>query len=181
MNLKKISFFFRMSAICAALLFAGCGYTTRSMIANKYHTMYIPPFTSAIDITRETDVGNKYKIYRPGLETDITRSLTNKFIFDGNIKPGNMDTADLELRGQLVEFRRDPLRYKSNDDVDEYRLNLVVDISLWDKKDNKQLWEEKNFTGDTTYFPAQKSEDAAIIVALDDLSRRIVARVVEEW
>jgi hypothetical protein len=168
-------------AACGLLLSAGCGYTTRSMIASKYHTVYVPPFTSSIDITREVDVGNRYKIYRPGLETEITKSLTNKFLFDGNVKPGGMETSDLELKGELVEFRRDPLRYRANDDVDEYRLNLVVNISLWDKKENKLLWEEKNFTGDTTYFPAQKSEDAAIKDALSDLARRIVARVVEEW
>lgn len=167
-----------MAVLIAA---AGCGYTTRSMIASKYRTIYVPPFYSAIDITREVDVGNKYKIYRPGLETDITKTLTNKFLFDGNVRPADMDRADLELKGELVEFRRDPLRYGENDEVDEYRLNLVVNISLWDKKEDKMLWEEKSFTGDTTYFPAQKSEDAAIRVALDDLARRIVARVVEEW
>jgi hypothetical protein len=166
---------------CSSLLLSGCGYTTRSMIASKYHTVYVPPFTSSIDITREVDVGNRYRIYRPGLETEITKSLTNKFLFDGNVRPGGMETSDLELKGELVEFRRDPLRYRANDDVEEYRLNLVVNISLWDKKENKLLWEEKNFTGDTTYFPAQKSEDAAIKDALSDLARRIVARVVEEW
>jgi hypothetical protein len=173
----------RLVAVAALVVFVvtGCGYTTRSMFATKYSMIHVPPFTSLIDITRESDVGNKYKIYRPGLETDITKTLTNKFLFDGNLKPGSAEKSDLELRGQLVEFRRDPLRYRANDDVDEYRLNLVVDISLWDIKENKQLWEEKGFTGDTTYFPAQKSEETAVRDALSDLARRIVARVVEEW
>lgn len=166
---------------CAVLLVAGCGYTTRSMIASKYHTIYVQPFSSAIDITRESDVGNKYRIYRPGLETEITKTLTNKFLFDGNVRPSGKDASDLELKGELVEFRRDPLRYSASDDVEEYRINLVVNIGLWDKKESKLLWEEKNFTGDTTYFPATKSEDAAIKNAFDDLARRIVARVVEEW
>jgi hypothetical protein len=168
--------------IASVILFGvGCGYTTRSMLSSKYRTVYVPPFSSAIDITREADVGNKYRLYRPGLETDVTKTLMNKFLFDGNVRPTDMNRADLELKGELVEFRRDPLRYRDNDDVDEYRLNLVVNISLWDKKEDKMLWEEKGFTGDTTYFPAQKSEDAAIRVALEDLARRIVARVVEEW
>jgi len=166
---------------CVMFLLAGCGYTTHSSFANKYHTVHVLPFYSSIDITRESDVGNKYKLYRPGLETDITKTLTNKFLFDGNVRPADGNSSDLELKGELVEFRRDPLRYRTNDDVEEYRLNLVVNISLWDKKENKLLWEEKGFTGDTTYFPAQKSEDAAIKVALDDLASRIVARVVEEW
>jgi hypothetical protein len=166
---------------CVIFLISGCGYTTRSAIMDKYQTVHVAPFYSSVDITRETDVGNKYKIYRPGLETDITKILANKFLFDGSIRPGDIDTSDLELKGELVEFRRDPLRYKENDDVEEYRLNLVVNLSLWDKKEDKLLWEEKGFTGDTTYFPGQKSEDAAIKLALDDLARRIVARVVEEW
>jgi hypothetical protein len=173
----------KLTGLAAFSLFflAGCGYTTRSMLASRYSTVYVPPFISSIDITREMDVGNKYKLYRPGLETEITKALKNKFLFDGNVKPGGIETSDLELKGELVEFRRDPLRYNSSDDVEEYRLNLVVNISLWDKKENKLLWEEKNFTGDTTYFPAQKSEDAAINDAMSDLARRIVARVVEEW
>jgi hypothetical protein len=181
MNMKKGLRVLICLSSCAVLLSAGCGYTTRSTIASRYHTVYVPPFASAIDLTREADAGNKYKIYRPGLETEITKTLTNKFLFDGNVRPGDRDASDLELRGELVEFRRDPLRYSANDDVEEYRLNLVVNISLWDKKEDRMLWEEKNFTGDTTYFPAQKSEDAAIKNAFDDLARRIVARVVEEW
>jgi len=113
------------------------------MIRDKYRTIYIQPFSSTIDLTREIDVGNKYKIYRPGLETEITKTLTNKFLFDGNIRPADMDTADLELKGELVEFRRDPLRYSDNDEIDEYRLSLVVNLYLRDKKENKLLWEEK--------------------------------------
>jgi len=125
--------------LACIFILAGCGYTTHSMIRDKYRTIYIQPFSSTIDLTREIDVGNKYKIYRPGLETEITKTLTNKFLFDGNIRPADMDTADLELKGELVEFRRDPLRYSDNDEIDEYRLSLVVNLYLRDKKENKLL------------------------------------------
>jgi hypothetical protein len=172
--------------LCAALLLvvAGCGYTTRSLIASKYQTVYVTPFVSKIDLTNERNTGSKYKVYRPGLETDISRSLTNKFLFDGNLKPVSMGTADVVLKGELVEFRRDPLRYTAGDEVEEYRLNLVGNISLWNRQDDTLIWEEKNFVGDTTYFTqgAQaKSETTAIQDAIADLSSRIVARVVEEW
>ena len=83
-----------------------------------------------------------------------------------------------------MEFRQDPLRYTDNDEVEEYRINLVVNISLWDKKENKLIWGENNFTGDTTYFTRgslAKSEDTAINDAIKDLSRRIVERTVEQW
>jgi len=162
----------------------GCGYTTRSMISNKYRTIYVTPFVNKVDITNEAYTANKYRIYRPTLETDITKTVTNKFLFDGNLKPMREETADLVLKGELIEFRKDPLTYDDNDNVTEYRINLVVNISLWDKKENKLAWEENGFTGNTSYFTTGtqiKSEDVAINDAVTDLARRIVERTVEQW
>lgn len=172
--------------ICYLLIavLSGCGYTTRSMISNKFHTIYVTPFVNKVDITTEADAGSKYKLYRPMIETDITRFVNNRYLFDGNLRPAKEELADLVLKGDVVEFRKDPLRYLDNEAVSEYRINLVVNISLWDKKDNTLLWQENNFTGDTTYFTqgAQaKSEDTAVNNALNDLARRIVERTVEEW
>lgn len=182
--MKKQAFVFLL-AICP-LLFAipGCGYTTRSMVGSKYRTIYITPFVNMVNITSEGNAANKYKLYRPTIETDITRYVNNKYLFDGNLKPIKEESADLILKGEVVEFRKDPLRYDNNDIVSEYRINLVVNISLWDRLENKQLWRENNFTGDTTYFTSgsqAKSEDVAVVDALNDLSRRIVERTVEQW
>ena len=166
------------------LNFFGCGYTTRSMISNKYKTIYISPFVNKIDITSESYVGSKYKVYRPLLETDITKAVNNKYLFDGNLKPVAKENADLVLKGDLIDFRRDPLRYTDADDVAEYRLNLVVNISLWDNKENKLVWEENGFTGIFSYFTTgqyAQSENMVINNAVDDLARRIVERTVEEW
>jgi len=168
---------------------SGCGYTTRSMVSSKFKTIYITPFANKIDITKETDTADKYKVYKPLLETDITRTVINRFLWDGNLKPVQKEVADLVLKGELIEFRRDPVRYtQDGNEVEEYRLNLVVNISLWNNKEEKLIWEQNGFTGDTTYFTtfspittSRKSEDVAIKDALDDLGRRIVERTVEEW
>ncbi len=171
-----------------AVILGGCGYTTRSMISTKYRTIYITPFVNKIDITRDTDVANRYKINRPMIETDITKSVVNKYLFDGNLKPVKQENADVTLKGEVVEFRKDPLRYTDNDDVEEYRLNLVVNIQLWDNKENKLIWEENGFTGDMTYYTSfhsvaseRKDESVAVNDAITDLSRRIVERSVEQW
>jgi outer membrane lipopolysaccharide assembly protein LptE/RlpB len=163
---------------------AGCGYTTRSMISDKYRTIYIAPFVNKIDIANEADVASKYVIYKPMIETDITRRVVEKYLADGNLKPVKQETADLVLRGEVVEFRRDPVRYTDNEDVEEYRLNLVVNLILFDRRENKPLWEEKNFTGYANYFltgPTAKPENTAISEALADLARRVVERTVEQW
>jgi hypothetical protein len=165
----------------AGFLISGCGYTTRSMLSNTYSTIYVAPFSSAISITNETDTANRYKLYRPGVETRITQSVISRFLLDGNLKPDNKESADLVLKGELSAFERQPLRYTENDEIEEYRINLVVNISLWNNKENILIWEEKGFTGDTTYFVDQKSEVTAINEALSDIARRIVERTVEEW
>jgi len=172
-----------------AFLAAGCGYTTRSMIANRYQTIYITPFVNKIDITSSIDAASKYKITKPMIESDVTRTLVNKFLFDGNLKPVREESADLILKGEVVEFRQDPLRYTENDDVEEYRLNVIVNISMWDTRENKLLWEERNFTGYYDYFTTyavtsavtRKTVDEATPDAINELARRIVERTVEEW
>ena len=187
-NLRK-RIWLSVIGYCLLVTLGGCGYTTRSMISGKYRTIYIVPFLNKIDITRESDVGTKYKLYRPMLETDITKAVVNKYLFDGNLRPTNSNSADLILKGELMEFRKDPLRYSSNNDVDEYRVNILVNLALWDNKENKLVWEEKNFTGDFTYFPTsstlqnvvKKTDDQAITEAISDLARRIVERTVEQW
>ena len=183
--ISRISLFSVLCSLFSAI--AGCGYTTRSHVGRKYRTIYITPFVNKIDITTATNAANKYKLYRPMIETDITRSVNNRYLFDGNLRPLKQESADLILKGEVLDFRRDPLRYDSSDSVTEYRINLVVNISLWDRVENKLIWQENNFTGDTTYFttssgnPQKKEEDAAVTDALTDLSRRIVERTVEQW
>jgi hypothetical protein len=60
----------------------------------------------------------------------------------------------------------------------------MVDISLRDTKEDRIVWEEQSFTGDTTYFLSgtnAKSDATAITEATKDIARRIVARTVENW
>ncbi len=190
---KRINPFLLLAAICFLLTTAltGCGYSTRSMLSGKYRTIYITPFLNKVDITQEAYSANKYRIYRPMLETDITKKVINRYLFDGNLKPVKEDQADLVLKGELIEYRKDPLSYTSgSDEITEYRINIYVNLSLWDQKENKLVWEEKNFNGNYSFFtsaaPANvskgnTSEDSAVINAVEDLARRIVERTVEQW
>ncbi|MFA5156642.1 MAG: LptE family protein [Candidatus Omnitrophota bacterium] len=163
---------------------SGCGYTTRSMISTKYRKIYVTPFVNKIDFTQENAVANRYKVYRPMLEREVTKAVVDKYIFDGNLRPVEEEAADLVLEGELIDFRRDPVRYTEDDDIEEYRLNIIVNIKLIDRKTEELVWQENGFIGETTYFTmgAQiKSEDVAVNDAIKDLARRIVERTVEQW
>ena len=91
-----------------------------------------------------------------------------------------------------MEYRRDPLRYTDGDEVAEYRMNLIVNISLWDNREDKLLWEEKGFTGYFQYFTdrypltneprfSDSDDQTPLSKALEDLARRVVERTVNEW
>ncbi len=187
----KTGFFLSLATMFCLLatVLTGCGYTTRSMLSGKYKNIYITPFLNKVNVTQEAYSANKYRIYRPMLETDITKKVINRYLFDGNLKPIKEDRADLVLKGELIEYRKDPLTYNAdNNEVAEYRINVYVNLSLWDTKENKLLWEEKNFNGNYTYFTSfasgnvvRVSEDTAVTNAIDDLARRIVERTVEQW
>lgn len=189
---NKFSLFLFLISISCLLVtgLTGCGYTTRSMLYGNYNTIYVTPFLNKVNITQESFSENKYRIYRPMLETDITKKVSNWYLFDGNLKPVKEAVADLVLKGELIEYRKDPLSYTANtENVTEYRINIYVNLSLWDTKTNTMLWQENNFNGNYAYFTADDTNSANIKVseatavnnAIADLARRIVERTVEQW
>jgi hypothetical protein len=160
------------------------------MLYGTYRTIYVAPFLNKVDIAEESFSANKYRIYRPMLETDITKKVINRYLFDGNLKPAKETVADLVLKGELIEYRKDPLSYTANtENVTEYRINIYVNLSLWDTKENKLLWQENNFNGNYSYYTADNVNSASVKVpeatavnnAIEDLARRIVERTVEQW
>jgi ABC-type uncharacterized transport system auxiliary subunit len=167
-----------------AALMGGCGYSTHSVASTYFKKIYVEPFKNGIDFTSEFGEGTNIRTYFPLVETNLTTALVDRFLIDGNIKVVKKEDAEVILKGELVGYTRDVLRYDDNNNPLEYRVSLSVNMSLWDVKDNKKVWEESNFTGDASYFisgPSSKSEAAAVNDAVNDLARRIVDRTVEQW
>ena len=176
-----------LTSVCCVLI-AGCGYTTRPGLPPHLRTVYIKPFVNKIDVTQISTSDGRFPVYRHRMEADLTNAVISRYQFTGLLRPAPMDKANCRLEGELVEFRRDPLRYDSSQQVEEWRLNLVVNLRFYDQtaQDPTQalLWAEERFTGDTTYFALgsnAESVPAALDRAVTDLARRIVERTVETW
>lgn len=189
-NLKKI--YERKSGVKKNLFFIllvfvilwGCGYTTHSVLPSGQSSIHIDNFTNEIDTTTEVSEKRVYYAYKPGMETDITQEIIDKFVLDGTFEVRSSKEANLLLKGRLVDFRREPLRYDANDNVVEYRISIVVDMELVNLKEEKIVWGEKSFAGESTYRTTgqfSKSESVAIQEAINDLARRVVERTVENW
>ena len=173
----------RALAVLAVLQLSGCGYTTKSLLPENIRRVHVAPVKNGIDLSAEVSDKTPFRVYRPGLEVELTNAIINRYIFDGQLKVSAEDKADAELVATLVDYRRDALRYSESDDVQEYRLSITVEASFTQKSDGKVLWHER-LTGDTTFFLSglrSVSEDEASNKAVEDLARRVVEKTVEYW
>ena len=167
------------------LTVSGCGYTAKSLLPSHVKTVYVDNFRNKIDITEETEYEGQYRIYRPGLEREVTKTVKERFIFDGNLKVVNTSgEADSLLSCEIIDFRKEPLQYTDNKTVGEYRLKIIINMEFTDLRKNIILLDEKGFAGETTYTLSgafSKTEASAQTAATGDLARRIVEAVVEGW
>jgi outer membrane lipopolysaccharide assembly protein LptE/RlpB len=170
----------RIALLFMTLLIAGCGYTTKSLLPDNYRTIFVQPFENKIDFVNADD----RKLYVAGLESRAREAIVDRYLFDGNLRVAEQETADLVLKGKLIKFEREELRLQDNTTVKEYRIRVTVDLTLLDLTENVAVWEEPAFAGEATYYTTgalAKSESQAIEDALKDLATRAVARTVENW
>ncbi len=170
----------RLLSLLLVLSIAGCGYTTGSLLPPKYKKIAVQPFQNKVSFTDENIQG----VYVPVLETNVRSAIIDRFLFDGNLHIADPDKADLILNGNLLAIAQDDLRQDVNQNVQEYRIRIIVSLSLTDTATGKVLWTEPSFTGETTYFltgSQAESQSAAIDAALTDLATRVVERTVENW
>ncbi|MCM8761371.1 MAG: LPS assembly lipoprotein LptE [Candidatus Omnitrophica bacterium] len=175
---------FVVLSLIAALSVGGCGYTTRSVLSPEYKSIEVENVKNSISVTAEQDNLRMYRGYRPGMEVELTKAIIDAYLFDGNLKVSQEGNADLILVSELVDFKREPLRYDANDNIEEYRIKLYVNMELQDANSGATLWKERGFSGEATYSTSgtyAKPESAAVTDAIKDLARRIVERTIEAW
>ncbi len=169
------------SALCAVFIFlSGCGYSATSMLPGNLKKVYVETFQNNINFAAE----NGRNLYFPLLEQKVRTAIVDRYQFDGNLKIGQPNSADLILKGKLNSYERSALRFTDNDDVQEYRVHVVVSLELYDTAKGEARWTESSFAGEATYYvtgATATTEESAIEKAVIDLARRIVERTIEDW
>ena len=165
--------------IIVLFLLSGCGYTLKNIKESPYKTVFISTFHNNISIQKDS---SEYTLYYRGLEIDLENILKERFRYDGNILPvSNVENADIIIKGTILDYNKDALRYASNEDIDEYRITVRSEVELLRK--GERIWKEQ-ISGESTYLTTganSKSETAAVRDALKDLSRNIIDRVLGDW
>lgn len=167
--------------LCALLLVAvfisGCGYTQNVKLPNDIKTIAVETFKNEIPPQEQF-------AYRPGLESELRNVLVEQFLLDGNLKVVDESEADAVLRGSIISYEQEGLRFDRLESVEEYRLFLVVKFELVDRRTNAVILKESNFSGRAEFFVNQNpstTRRSSANSATVDLARSLVDRIVEEW
>lgn len=161
----------------------GCAYTGKTNLPDHVKTVRVARVANSIDITGDVTNKASFKVYRPGLEVELRNTVTERIVLDGHLKVVRSQDADTILQLELLDFRRDPLRYNRDETIQEFRVSVTASAKLVDTRSGKALW-ESSVSGNASYFLSgelAKTEDEAVVAALEDLARHAVEGFVEVW
>lgn len=164
--------------VVCGLLLTGCGYTTAGFFYAE-NKIFISPVINKVDITSENRSYSNYTTFPILIEKRLTNLIIAKFNRDGHLKVVNTGEEALTLACVVRRYEKEGLRYDNQEDVEEQRLRLHVEMILRDSQ--KKELKNKEVVGETTYYLSAKSEESAQEDLIEDAARRILEAVVEEW
>ena len=157
-----------------AVLSGGCGYGfSSSVLPSHIKTVAVPLMEN--------------RSARGGLDAAMAEALTEAFITNNVLTVVAEKNADSVVEGVILEYRREPFSVDANENVQEYRVEIIVAAQYVDLRKNKVIWEEARLSQWATYNfvevggqPAETENDG-ILRALAKLTADILNRTVEGW
>lgn len=123
----------------------------------------------------------------PLLENRLTDRLREVFARHPQIiQVDERDAAEARLLVVIEEYRSRALSYDSNDNISEYRANLIVDVTLEGTRPQQKLWSNRlNWTSDFSASAdkgfQENLEDQAISEVTLRLAEDILYRLVDDF
>ncbi|HTI55572.1 MAG TPA: LptE family protein [Verrucomicrobiae bacterium] len=157
----------------AAILLAGCGYSTRGSLPEHIKTVAVPIF--------------KNRTLEPGVESAITSGVVNAFSSGGRVKVVPLDEADAVLQGEVVGYSLDGLSFDTSANVRSYRLRLVLNVEFRDVRRSAMLWRQEGLSETSDFQVAGQVSDTiargqgAVQQAAAEIGRKVVNLAVDRF
>jgi len=122
-----------------------------------------------------------------GIEERLTSEIIEVLQDNRSLSLTQERNADSVLHGKVVDYRRTVSSYDQNEEVQEYKVEIVVSVEYEDRKKRKTLWKEERMLGWSTYFVVPVSgqeveeEEDAQDRAIEKLAEDIKTKTVEGW
>ena len=154
---------------------------TTSCFSYSFSGGNIPPEVSLIYIPYFQDRTNSGQ---SALSDQLYQSLINRFIIQSRLQLAPSETdGDVILTGSLISYRNTPFSISGEQISSENRVEIVVKAIYKYKSESKPVY-DKTFNGfanyETTVDPLS-GEQAAIIEAIDQITRKMFDDAVGQW
>jgi outer membrane lipopolysaccharide assembly protein LptE/RlpB len=163
---------FGIFALSILLMLApGCGvYSTKGRTAGNIKKVAVP------NLSNETA--------QPDIESEITTNLRNGLIKDNTLKVVAENEADAVLEGTVVDYKNVPFTFNADLQAEQYRLMIVLNISLFNPKDNTYIWKDRRIDAHSDYYletTTDRTYDRALEEVYKDIVEGILNATTQEW
>jgi len=149
----------------ASILLAGCSYySTSGSLPRHLKTVAIPLFE------------NETMEY--GISELVTDAVIDQLVQDNILKVVDEGRADSLLQGRIVRADDEPFTYTDQEKAQEYRFRMVAEISYYDVKRNRTIWEE-TLEGWGTYDASSEADSDAREVGKADASQMLAKEILD--
>jgi hypothetical protein len=124
---------------------------------------------------------------RSDLAAALADSLTEAFLDDQTLKVVGEREADSVVEGIVLEYRREPFTFDAQENVQTYRVEIVLEARFVDVRKNQVLWERKRLSQWDTYNFASlggqppETEEIGVGRVLAKLTDDIVNQTLQAW
>ena len=164
----------RLALAAAALLCGSCAYTTSTaMLPPHLKTIAIPVFENSTA--------------QHGLDQELTQAVIDKFVQDNHLKVVDERSANAVMRGRIISYRNAVFGFSVETQAQEYRVTVVVAVTLKDVVKNREMWNDENLVKTVNYYvvdvPGQvaRTELDGRKEAIQKIADEILSRSVESW
>jgi len=162
--------FRRTVPVCAALLLAGCGYTAKSRLPEGLSTVAVPVFRN--------------QTFRRDIDLELAQALRKEIRAKTSLKVVDLKdrAAQSVLEGEILDFRLAKLKEDRQDQVIEYRVSLIADVTLRDLRTDKVIYSVEELSRRAEFLVSRgEAIGTARQEAVRELAREIVSHVLNRW
>lgn len=120
----------------------------------------------------------------PNIGIDVAELVIEAIQEDNTLKVVDRESADSVIDGKVSGYRLRRMAVSAELQVEEYQVQMVVQLTFRVKSSGEAIFENKRFTGTGNYYlddPNGSDEISAREDAIEQIVRDILALVVEDW
>jgi hypothetical protein len=120
----------------------------------------------------------------PNIEIELTDSIIQALQADNTLQVVAEKDADTVLSGRVLGYRLKEAFTGQNLQVDQYQVQILVELTMTKKANGAKLFDKKHITGTGNYIlndPNGSTEAGARSDAAKEIVRGVLALIVEDW